>query len=678
MAAKRIVIIGGGFAGVKCAEVLRSKLRPSDYEIVLFNRENHMVFHPLLAEVVGASLSPSDIAAPLRRVLPKVKCRTEDVLSVDLANSRVEFEGEDSRARFLEYSHLVLACGSIANLSTVPGMADHAFPLKTIGDAIALRAHVLRQLEKADVCDDPERKKQYLSFIVVGGGFSGVEVAGEINDLARSSAHIFSSIEKSEIQVTVVHSQPQVLPEMSPTLRDFALEKMKKAGINVILNRRAKLATANGVRLDNDDRVRGGTIVCTVGTSMSPIVERLKVEKDKGRMITESDMRLVGSTNAWAIGDCARIPNAFDNQLSPPTGQFAERQGRQVALNIIRSLRNEPTQPFSHRPLGQLCSIGGHVGVAEMFGLHFSGFVAWFIWRGVYLFKLPSWSRRVKVGFDWAFNLLFFRDLTHFRVNQTERVSRAYFQPGDYVFCQGDPATNFYVIEKGEVEVLRKHVPDGSEELVAVLGEGSFFGEMALINNQPRSASIRAKTAVEAIVLGRNVFTQVSRALAPLRRVLTDAVNQRSGRNWQNQPMVREALGQISVLDITTQTGQIFVRPDQTLADVLALFDQYHPDFCLVSPDKSRLDGILTRTELLRALEMSLGRGALVQDFMRKDPIVVMATETALGAADLMRENSVSWLPVITDKTERRLKGVVRAQSFVTQVLKATGMGTTP
>ncbi|MGH7457211.1 MAG: NAD(P)/FAD-dependent oxidoreductase, partial [bacterium] len=333
MASSRIVIIGGGFAGVKCAKTLRKSLPRDKYEIVIFNRENHMVFHPLLAEVAGASVNPEAVAAPLRQMLPHVRCRTEAVQRIDLDHNYVEYESHDGQMRQMAYDHVVIACGGAVNLGMVPGMADHAFPLKTIGDAIALRAHVMQQLEKAEVCDDAARKRWYLSFIVIGGGYSGVEAAGEINDLVRGSRRFFQNIAADEIIVTIIHSRDQLLPEISPKLREFARAKMESAGIKVVLNARVALATTDGVGLSNGEMIRGATMVCTIGSTASPVVARLEIPKEAGRLITEADMRLRGYDNVWAVGDCARIINAYDNAASPPTGQFAERQGRQAAQN---------------------------------------------------------------------------------------------------------------------------------------------------------------------------------------------------------------------------------------------------------------------------------------------------------------------------------------------------------
>lgn len=209
----RIVIVGGGFAGVQCARVLRRRLSPERAEIVIFNRENHLVFHPLLAEVAGGSINPEAVAAPLRQMLPGVRCRTETVQDVDFAGRVVRFEGHDGQTKTMPYGHVVIACGEAVDLALMPGMADHAFPMKTVGNAMALRVHLMRQLERAEVCDDPERRRWYLSFIVVGGGYSGVEAAGEINDLVRGSRRFFQNVAADDIRVTLIHSRDQLLPE---------------------------------------------------------------------------------------------------------------------------------------------------------------------------------------------------------------------------------------------------------------------------------------------------------------------------------------------------------------------------------------------------------------------------------------------------------------------------------
>src|SRR5215510_6055532 len=318
--ATRVVIVGGGFGGVKCARALRRRLTAEACEIVLFNRENHMVFHPLLPEVAGASLNPDAVAAPLRQMLTGVRCRTESVRAIDFARQLIEYEAHDGHTGTLPYDHVVIACGRSASLGAVPGMADHAFALKSVGDAMALRSHVIQQLENAEVSNEAAQRRWYLSFLVIGAGFSGVEVAGEINDLVRHSRRFYPNISPDEISVTLIHSGDHILPELSLDLRTFAEDEMRKAGISVVLNARVSAATADGVWLKDERQFRGATTVCTVGTGVPLLVERLDCPKERGALVTQPDMRLANNEHAWAIGDCARIVNAHDTELCPPTG----------------------------------------------------------------------------------------------------------------------------------------------------------------------------------------------------------------------------------------------------------------------------------------------------------------------------------------------------------------------
>ncbi len=669
MPSKRIVIIGGGFSGVKCAKTLFNHLSRDEFEIVLFNSENYMVFQPLLAEVVGASINPDSVAVSLRQMLPGVLCRTEDINKINLVNNNVEYEDSENRVGMMSYDHLVIATGSVVNLGAIPGMADHAFPLKNVGDAIALRYHIMQQMENAEVCDDPELKRRYLSFIVVGGGFSGVEVAGEINDLVRETEKFYKNISPEDISVTIIHSGNQLLPEVSTKLRDFAKVKMEEAGIKLVLNTRVSFVTPQGVGVSGHTLIQGGTVVSTIGNSISQFLARLEVPKERGRILTEPDMRVKGCNNVWAIGDCAHIPNSFDGNPSPPTGQFAERQGRQTANNIIRVLNENKTKPFYFKPIGQLCAIGGHNAVAELFGMHFSGFIAWFVWRTVYMLKLPSLSHRVKVGFDWAWDLFYSRDLAHPKADPTDRISRAHYEPGDYIIMEGDPGTNFFVISNGEVEVVRGGNVGESPDIVAVLGSGDFFGEMALIDNRPRNASIRARTPVDVLVMGRNIFQQISSALDPFREILADAVKRRSGDHWQRFPLAYK------ILD--NEPFSSFIEPviaqlstDNTFEDALNLLIEKPLEYCCVVDDDNILKGILTRTDFGRAVDSGVKRDTKVLAFMKSDPIIVTADNDTPTVAATMRLHGIKWMPVVEDLVTRKIKGYVRMDKIMKFVLQ--------
>lgn len=686
---KQILILGGGFAGVKCARRLRNLLSESEYNIVVFNRENHMVFHPLLAEVASAAVQPKDVGAPLRQLLHNVQCRTEDILNIDLDNSLVEYEAHDGKRRQMNYDQVVIACGNSPNLALVPGMDEHAFGLKTIGDALALQAHIMQQLEKAEVCDDLDRKRWYLSFIVVGGGFSGVEVAGEINDLLHKSLRFFNNIKPDDISVTIIHSRDQILPEVSQSLRVRAKEKMEQAGVKIHLNAYASRATPDGIALKDGRILSGGTIVCTIGTSVLPIVDRLNVQKKYNRIAAQSDMTVPGYSNAWAIGDCAAIVNALDNQLCPTVAQFAERQGVQVADNILRSIQGKPTKPFSFKMQGQLCSIGGRNAIAEISGLHISGFIGWFIWRGVYLMKLPSISQKIKVGLEWGCDLIFPRTLAHLRADPSKRVSRAFYAAGDYIFNQGDAASEFFMIEDGEVEVLVSSATSGTTsstansgvansnstaEVVAVLGPGDFFGEAALMHDRPRNASVRARTDVEVVVLGRSIFTQISVALSPLRDAVAKAVKRRSSPKSLDE--YRHVLGTIALASVTDALPGAPLRPEDTVENAIERINKHRLDFCCVVNSAGLLIGIVTRSDLLSAIDVATAlqdkkaAEITVQEIMVKDPVSITLEDTTLLALLTMREHGLKRVPVLESRVNRTPKGYVRIENIMDHVVR--------
>ena len=670
---QRIVVIGGGFGGVKCARRLRKELTSASFEIVVFNKENHMVFHPLLAEVVGASVQPQDVGAPLRQLLSGIQCRTEEVSNIDLNAKDVIYESHDGQPRSMHYDYLVLTCGNSVNLSLVPGMDEHAYPLKTIGDALTLQAHVMEQLEKAEVCENIERKRWYLTFVIVGGGFSGVEVAGEINDLVRSSRKFFSNIKEEDITVAIVHSRDELLPEVGQSLRQFTREKMEMAGVQVIINKRATLATPEGLRLSDGTFLGAATVVCTVGTTSQPLIQRLDAEKEYGKLKTNPDMRLPGRSDVWAFGDCANVVNALDGSLCPPVAQFAERQGTQAAKNIVASIRGKEGAPFSFQMQGQLCSIGGRSAVAELMGIRVSGFIAWFLWRGIYLMKLPSISQQIKVGIEWGCDLIFPRTLAHLRADRTKRIGKSYYANGDYVFKRGDSATDFYVIEKGEVEII-KHGEE-SAECIAVLGQGDFFGESSLLNSTNRTHSVRAKSELVCTVLGRSVFTQISSAMVPVREAVAKAARRRISM-WQNVPDVRALLDKVPISAVMEPLAIAPVTLDSSVEDAIAAMNKASADLCIVVDKNEYLAGVITRTDLLRAIE----KAALadpdvdvpVSEIMIHEPFAIALGEPLAVAISTMREHDLKQIPVVEGAKKRIPVGRIRIEKVIELVLKET------
>lgn len=672
MARTKIVIIGGGFAAVKCARTLRKRLPREECQIVVYSQENHMVFHPLLADVAGASIHPDSAAATIRQMLPGVECNTETVERIEISDGQIEFQNEQGQLERTNYDYLVIACGAESNLGIIPGMSDHAFPFKTMRDAVALRSHIIDQLEKAEACSDPERRKFHLSFVIIGGGFSGVELAGEINDLIRDSTRFYHHFTEKDISMTLVHNKDQVLPEVSPTLRDFALKKMLRTGIKVLLNTSAAAATPEGVGLQDGSLMRAATVVCTIGTAPSPIVLHLDVKKERGRLVTDPDMRITGLPNVWAVGDCAYITNAFDNKPSPPTGQFAEREGRQAAENVVRVIHGQPTRPFYFKPLGQLCSIGGRRAVAEMFGFRVSGILAWLMWRSVYLLKLPTWSRRIRVGSDWAWDLLFPRDLGAFAANQSQHASRAYYRPGDFVYRKGDPANFFYTIEQGEVELLGCADGAQGEKPFAVLGPGDFIGEAALLQNESYLASMRARTAVRLVAINRDAFSRHTGILSPLRNIVAESMKKRAENLWLHFPAAKDALSKEPLSTFLEPIPPLTLKPDSTLEQAVASLAGNGLGFLFVLDDQQRLCGVSNGTDLSLAAQTIAYKQTVAQDvknvqlreFVSSAPVTVSSDDSGLLAASTMLEHGLTWIPVVVSKSDHHLKGYVRMEKM--------------
>jgi NADH dehydrogenase len=416
---KNLVIVGGGFAGVTLAQQLENKL-PRGWQLTLVSQENFITFNPLLPEVVGASVLPGHVIAPHRQMIRGSRVCMAQVTEIDYQAKVVHYLGEGSG--MLEYDQLVLACGVNANLDLVKGMSQHALPLKTLGDALFLRNRIVSRLEQAELQPDPVARRWLTTFVVIGGGFSGVETAGVLTDFLRASLKYYPRIKRDDIRVVLLHGQNRLLPELSASLGEFAGRKMRMHGLDVRLEARAARIDDRAVTLASGEIIPAGTVICTIGTMPNSLVTDSPLPKEKARIKVNADMSVPEFEGVWAIGDCAAVPNELDGKISPPTAQFADRQGRQLAANIAAKLRGAPTRAFSFKPVGQLSTIGHNKAVAEMFGVKLSGFIAWLLWRGVYLLKIPTFSRKSRLFLEWNWAMFFPPDISHLGYRRTRRA----------------------------------------------------------------------------------------------------------------------------------------------------------------------------------------------------------------------------------------------------------------
>ena len=393
---KNVVVIGGGFAGTQLVKNLEKKLK-DDWQVILISEENYTTFNPMLAEVVGATVLPSHVIAPIRRMVRKTRFISARATKVDTESKTVYFEGED-RDGTIHFEHLILSFGSRANLDIIPGMKEHAMPFKLLGDALQMRNRVIEQLEKAELEDDPEHRKWLGHFIVIGAGFSGVEVGGAIQDFIHSSHKHYPRLHDKDLKVTMLHRGELPLQEMAASLGQHVLKEMPKRGIDLLLNTGVTSVDEKGVIIDPDNRIDGATIICTIGTKPNPLIEQMDVPNERGRITVNPDMSIPGHPNLWAIGDCALVPNKLDGKLSPPTAQFAIREGQQLAANVFRAVYDIPTVPFNYKSKGSMATVGHLNGVAEMFGfIRLGGFPAWLLWRAFYLSLMPTLSKKTRI-----------------------------------------------------------------------------------------------------------------------------------------------------------------------------------------------------------------------------------------------------------------------------------------
>src|SRR5215831_6368553 len=415
---KNLVIVGGGFAGIRTAKLLEHTL-PPDWTLTLISQENFITFNPLLPEVVGASIMPGHVIAPHRQMIHCSHVAMAQVSEIDTAARELQYLGEGPGV--LRYDQLVLTCGANANLDIVKGMSRNALPLKTLGDALFLRNRIIARLEQAELQPDPEHRRWLTSFIVVGGGFSGVETSGELVDFLYASLKYYKRIRREELRIVLLHSGDRLLPELSASLGEFTLRKMRGRGVDVRLGARAVRVTDRHVLLESGELLPGGTIICTIGTQPNSLLESIPAAKNRGRLVVSPDMSVPGLDGVWAAGDCAAVINALDDKVCPPTAQFAEAQARQLAVNIVARLAGQPTRPFRFRPKGQLSAIGHNKAVAEVMGVKLSGFIAWLMWRGLFLLRIPTLARKTRLFLEWNWAMFFPPDISHLGYRRTQR-----------------------------------------------------------------------------------------------------------------------------------------------------------------------------------------------------------------------------------------------------------------
>ncbi|MEM1202763.1 MAG: FAD-dependent oxidoreductase [Acidobacteriota bacterium] len=658
-----VLILGGGFAGVWCAKRLERAL-PADRTVTLVSSENYFVYQPLLPEVVGASLEPTQVVSPLRHLLRRTRVVRGEVSRVTPEERTVEVTGPAGETLSFSGRQLVIALGSVVDVSRIPGMAEHAFLMKNLADALRLRQAVIERLEEAVLETDADARARLLSFVVVGGGFSGVETAAEIFDLLRHAKKFYPALADDQLRVTCVHALPLLLPELHPDLGAYAQRLLERRGMDLKLERLVRAVSGEGVYLEDGELVPAGTVVCTVGNAPHPVLQDLDLPLERGRLTTDEFLRVPGREGLWAIGDCALIPDGRGG-TSPPTAQYAVRQGDRAGRNVADALVGKEPKAFSHRSQGQLATLGHRNAVAWVGGFRFSGFFAWWLWRTVYLMKLPRFERKLQVVIEWTLRLFFPRSLNAVDVRPTHAVPHVHLEAGEVLFRQGDPSSAFYVVESGALELCQ--VDDGGQEVLCErLGPGDHFGEGSLLHKRARSTTARAVEPATVLALDARLFDELSERWQLLRRALASTSRRFShGRHALSGEIPEEVLDR-PCRDV--MTGPAVTLPqDATLGRAARLFtERGFSAYPLVDGD-GRLVGLATRADLYRALHGDADFGEPLVDHGTSEVRTVAPGDPVRRAAELMRRHGFQHVLVVDG--DRRVEGILSFRDLMREAL---------
>ena len=411
MTGKRILVVGAGFGGLYAAMGLRRAVELG-HRVTVVNPENFMQYQPFLPEVASGTIDPRAVVVPLRRVLRHCEVVIGEVERVDHDERTARVRLADGRQVATRYDVVVLAPGSWARVLPIPGLAEHGVGFKTVQEAIWLRNHVLSRLDVAAATDDPERRRAAMTFVFVGGGYAGVEALGELEDLARDALESYPGLRPDQMRWTLVEAAGSILPEIDSGLAEYALERLRARGIEVLLHTLLESAEGGTLRLSDGQVFRSDTLVWTAGVKPSPLASESGFPvDDSGRVRTDAYLRVEGFEDAWASGDAAAVPDRLAGGVMPPTAQHGMRQGKRLASNLVAVLEGRTPEPFDYRGIGAVVSLGRYKGVAVIRGVRLRGFPAWFAHRSYHLYAMPTLTRKVKIAADWTVALLFPRDL---------------------------------------------------------------------------------------------------------------------------------------------------------------------------------------------------------------------------------------------------------------------------
>ncbi|NIP62352.1 MAG: FAD-dependent oxidoreductase [Nitrosopumilaceae archaeon] len=428
MVKKRIVVLGSGFAGVECCKKLESHFRRDpDIELVMISEDNFILFTPLLPQVASGMIETRHVIAPIRTILKKTTFYEGKIKNIDPYGKVVTTWGTNERRGIsLHYDYLVVALGSETNFFGLKDVERYSYTMKTLNDAVILRNRIIDMLEQAENETDPVLRKSLLTFVVVGGGFAGIETAGEIHDFLLDASEYYPKINKDDIKVIILEALPNILPGFEKTLAEFAHKKMVERGIDLKLNTAVTSFDGEEVLIkymkDKDSGnkkitgIRTGTLIWTAGVTPVNVIKRSLLKTEKGMIIVNKNLEVEDFPGVFAIGDCALTINPETKKPFPPTAQLAEAGANIVAYNLWALIVGKEKKKFEYEAQGQLAAIGKRSGIASVLGMNISGFWAWLLWRNIYLSKMPTLDKKVRVFLDWLIDLFFRRDISRLKI----------------------------------------------------------------------------------------------------------------------------------------------------------------------------------------------------------------------------------------------------------------------
>lgn len=522
----RVLCLGGGWVAIYLSRALRAAGRKGQVKLTVVSRDNYSTVHGLIAEMLTCKIQPQQINSSVREMIAPAQIHNAEIESVDTNNRVVVTRSSiDGRVYSLSYDHLVVGVGSIEDFARYAGLADHAFPLKTFADCYRLRNHLLSVLEMASIETNPEERRRLLTFVVAGGNYAGVEVACDLADYFRFlSRKRYPELKLPEFRIVLAEAGPRILPELGtrhPSLVEYAEKTVVRLGLEIHLNTGLQAATADEAVLTTGEKIPTRTIITCTGMKSSPLLDQFPFERDpRGRLVTDQFCRVSGASNLWAGGDCAAVPHP-DGGTCPPLAHYAQKAGANIGTNILREASGKPLRAYSFNGLGEACTLGHRCAIAHMKGVHSYGFLAWIGWRFIVLTMfVPSWTRRVRLMFDWWLTLILGRDVVNPRIIEQAGITHALYEPGQIIVAARDPRRYHYLVESGYVDVVSGG--KDSEICMASYKPGDYFGD---VTRPSSDCLIRARTRVRLLSIGREAAEALSSVRPDIANLLKQAAS---------------------------------------------------------------------------------------------------------------------------------------------------------